>query len=195
MTGAPRQNASARQPEAVPGRVALLSAARRFYAKQSFDPGVCGLFLNPFYFARQGLYRHIAALAREVLGGDARSLPAPRAEAQLAASGRGDPWLDASEVMTLSFVESRILSVRLAGEFERRTGASPEQREQVAEAIRLELFAAMERVHATGGRRSSGWIYEEWPAIARGTVERCTGSVPQDLLQRLALLLPSLLSR
>ena len=137
----------------------------------------------------------VAALARGVLGGDARSLPAPQAEAQLAASGRGDPWLDASQVMTLSFVESRILSVRLAGEFERRTGASPEQREQVGEAIRLELFAAMERIHAAGGRRSSGWIYEEWPAIARGTVERCAGAVPQDLHQRLALLLPSLLSR
>jgi len=46
----------------------MLSAARRFYAKQGFDPGVCGLLLNPFYFARKGLHRHIAALAQEVRG-------------------------------------------------------------------------------------------------------------------------------
>jgi len=97
--------------------------------------------------------------------------------------------------MTLSFVEARILSVRLTGEVAHLTGAAPEHREEIAEAIRLELFATMERVHSEGGRRSSGWIHEEWPAIAAATVERCAGAMPRDLCRRLSEVLPALLIR
>jgi hypothetical protein len=135
----------------------------------------------------------VIVLASGVLGKGVRSLAAAQAGAQLAAHQHGDPWLTATEVMTLSFVESRILSVLLAGEVEHRIGATPEQREEVSEAIRLELFAAMKRVHSEGGRRSSGWIYEEWPAIAAATVERCAGAMPQDLCRQLSEVLPALL--
>jgi hypothetical protein len=137
----------------------------------------------------------VTDLAEGVLGQGARALPPAGAEAQLAERRLGDPWLGAGEVMTLSFVESRLLSVRLAGELERRTGASPEQRELIAEAIRRELFAAMERVHAEGGRSSSGWIYREWPAIAEAAVERCAGALPEEPRLRFAELLPALLTR
>jgi hypothetical protein len=137
----------------------------------------------------------VTALAFGVLGKGARSLAAAQTEAQLAARRNGDPWLTAAEVMTLSFVESRILSVRLASEVEHQTGATPEQREEVAEAIRLELFATMERVHSEGGRRSGGWIYEEWPAIAAAIVERCAATMPQDLCRRLSEVLPALRQR
>jgi hypothetical protein len=133
--------------------------------------------------------------ATGVLGQGARALPASEADLQLAGRLHGDPWLGADEVMTLSFVESRLLSVRIAGEVERRAGATPEQREAIAEAIRLELFAAMERVHAEGGRSSSGWIYGEWPSIAGAAVARCAGAIPQEPLRRFAALLPSLLTR
>ena len=137
----------------------------------------------------------VTALVFGVLGRGARSLAAAQAEAQLAAHPHGDPWLTAAEVMTLSFVESRILSVRLASEVERLTGATPEQHEEVAEAIRLELFATMERVHSEGGRRSGGWIYEEWPAIAAAIVERCAATMPRDLCRRLSEVLPALRQR
>jgi hypothetical protein len=137
----------------------------------------------------------VTALAFGLLGKGARSLAAAQAEAQLTAHPHGDPWLTAAEVMTLSFVESRVLSVRLAGEVEHQTGATPEQREEVAEAIRLELFATMERVHSEGGRRSGGWIYEEWPAIAAAIVERCAATMPQDLCRRLSEVLPALRQR
>jgi len=136
-----------------------------------------------------------AALALEVLGPGSRTLPQAQGEAQLAAHRHGDPWLAGNEVMTLSFVESRLLSVRIAAEAQRRTGALPEQREELAEAIRLELFAAMERVHAEGGRGSSGWIYQEWPVIAAAAAERCVETIPRDLRLRLAGLLPELLAR
>ena len=137
----------------------------------------------------------VNVLAFGVLGKGTRLLSADQAETQLAARPRGDPWLTAAEVMTLSFVEARILSVRLSGEVEHRIGSTPEHLEEVSEAIRLELFAAMERVHSEGGRRSSGWIYEEWPAIAAATVERCAGTMPLDLCRRLSEVLPTLLIR
>lgn len=137
----------------------------------------------------------VAALVDRVLGEGTRSLSTADTEAQLAAHRHGDPWLTANEVMTLSFVESRILSVRLAGDVERQTGATAEQREVIAEAIRLELFAAMERVHAEDGRRDSGWIYQEWPAISAAIVERCAVPIPSVLHRRLAELLPRMLTR
>ncbi len=122
----------------------------------------------------------VTALALEVLGKGARVLAAGQAETQLSAHRHGDPWLAADQVMTLSFVESRLLSVRIAAGF-RRPGVTPGRREEIAEAIRVELFAAMERVHAEGGRASSGWIYEEWPAIAEAAARRC-GLQATDLL-------------
>ena len=137
----------------------------------------------------------VTALAEGVLGPGTSALPSVQAEAQLAGQPLGDPWLGAHEVMTLSFVESRLLSVRLAGELERRAGATPEQRELIAEAIRLTLFAAMERVHAEGGRSSSGWIYREWPAIAGAAIGRCAGILAEEPLRRFAELLPALLAR
>jgi hypothetical protein len=135
------------------------------------------------------------ALALGVLGSGARLLGATEAEAQRAAHGRGDPWLGPDEVMGLSYVEARLLSVRIAGEAERRLATSPAQRESLAEAIRLELFAAMERVHAEGGRGSSGWIYVEWPALAAAAVSRCREALDDDLRRGLGELLPGLLAR
>ena len=126
----------------------------------------------------------VAALALGVLGEGARILGAGQAEAQLSAHRHGDPWLAADQVMTLSFVESRLLSVRIAGEVRQEAGVTPGRREEIAEAIRLELFAAMERVHAEGGRGTSGWIYEEWPAIAEAAARRC-GLQATDLLPAL----------
>jgi hypothetical protein len=85
---------------------------------------------------------------REILGKGARVLSPEEAGAQLAARGAGDPWLAADEVMTLSFVEARLLSVRIAGDAARIAGLDPEHREVIAEAVRAALFGAMARVHA-----------------------------------------------
>jgi len=130
-----------------------------------------------------------------VLGAGALVLPAAQARAQVASQRRGDPWHAAGDVMTLSYVESRMLSVRIAGEVERLLGTSGDERERIGEAIRTELFAAMERVHAEGGRRSGGWIYDAWPAIAGAVVERCAEPLPGVLRDRLAEVLPTLLTR
>ncbi len=135
----------------------------------------------------------VTALAGGVLGKGARLLDARQAEAQLAMRAAGDPWHGASEVRTLSFVESRLLSVRIAAEAARRAGAGPDEREVLAEGIRAALFAAMGRVHAEGGRSSSGWIYVEWPAIAADAIARCGNALPPERGQRIGALLPELL--
>jgi len=38
------------------------------YVKELFYPSILGLFLNPFYFARMGLVRHISKLASNITG-------------------------------------------------------------------------------------------------------------------------------
>jgi hypothetical protein len=135
----------------------------------------------------------VAERCRAALGASAALLGPAAAAAQLAAHERGDPWLGAGEVMTLSFVEGRLLSVRIAGDAAAESGASAAQREAVAEAVRVELFAALERVHAEGGRKSSGWIDEEWPAIAAAAAARCAPDLPPEVRGRLSAALPDLL--
>lgn len=131
--------------------------------------------------------------ARAVLGANARPLPAAEAEAQLASRSLGDPWLRAGEVMALSFVEGRLLSVRLSAELGKKAGIPGDRRELVSEAIRVELFAALARVHAEGGRPSSAWIHAEWPAIAAAVGNRCIDALPDEVRQRFAEALPTLL--
>lgn len=41
---------------------------RNIVRRQSFHPGFLGLFVNPFYFARKGLRRHIGDLAHHISG-------------------------------------------------------------------------------------------------------------------------------
>lgn len=41
---------------------------RRYYIKQQFFPGFLGVFMNPFYFARKGLAKHISELAIHITG-------------------------------------------------------------------------------------------------------------------------------
>ena len=41
---------------------------RSVYQRVSFFPGVLGLFINPFYFARKGLAKHISELAPHIVG-------------------------------------------------------------------------------------------------------------------------------
>lgn len=44
------------------------SALRSYYRKKQFFPGLAGIFINPFYFARKGLARHISELAGNITG-------------------------------------------------------------------------------------------------------------------------------
>ena len=41
---------------------------KQIYKKEQFNPGFFGLFINPFYFARRGLYKTIAPLGKYISG-------------------------------------------------------------------------------------------------------------------------------
>ena len=129
-----------------------------------------------------------AGVARDAvaaLGGRARALGAEEARAQLDARPRGDPWLSAAEVMALSYVEGRILAVRVSATAGREAGLDADARDRLAEAVRVEVFAAVERVHADGGRASSAWFYDAWPEIAARVLVRARAFAPADRMAEL----------
>jgi SAM-dependent methyltransferase len=41
---------------------------KNYYNKQKFDPGLIGLFINPFFIARKGLIKNIKSMANEIDG-------------------------------------------------------------------------------------------------------------------------------
>lgn len=45
-----------------------VSSVRAYYRKQQFFPGLVGIFINPFYFARKGLAKHVSELAGNITG-------------------------------------------------------------------------------------------------------------------------------
>jgi SAM-dependent methyltransferase len=46
----------------------LIESFRIYFNKQQYQPGALGLLVNPFYFARKGLYENMSALADKVTG-------------------------------------------------------------------------------------------------------------------------------
>jgi SAM-dependent methyltransferase len=46
----------------------LKNRARQLQRRVAFEPGVLGLFLNPFYFARRGLLKHVRQLGVHISG-------------------------------------------------------------------------------------------------------------------------------
>ena len=46
----------------------MIDILKKYYDKQQYRPGILGLFINPFYFARKGLYKNISSLAGTISG-------------------------------------------------------------------------------------------------------------------------------
>ncbi len=46
----------------------MINKLRKLYIKEQFNPSFIGLFINPFYFARKGLYKNISELAENLHG-------------------------------------------------------------------------------------------------------------------------------
>jgi hypothetical protein len=113
----------------------------------------------------------VLARAQGVLRGAVRRLDAPAAARQVAARVRGDPWFAANEVHALSYVEARILAVRTAASIAATARLAPAAQEALGELTRSILFRTVERIHAEGGRDSTGWFYEAWPAISRAVLD------------------------
>lgn len=114
----------------------------------------------------------LAAAVERALAGRGRRAGEALAQAQLAAREQGDPWYSAREVRALSFIEGRLVAVHVAAKVGDDLGLSPADRASLAEAVREVFFGVLERVHAEGGRESSGWFYVEWPGIAAEVARR-----------------------
>ncbi len=130
-----------------------------------------------------GVVDGVAARAVEVLGHGARLLPREEAEAQHEARRRGEPWLTAREARALSFVEGRMLGVRVSAGVSKVAGLTAEERERLAEAVREEMFAHVERIYA--GLTPAGRFFEAWPHIAALIAERCAQWVDVDRMSNL----------
>lgn len=46
----------------------MIGKLKEIYFKEQFNPGFWGLFINPSYFARKGLYNHISDLSKQLNG-------------------------------------------------------------------------------------------------------------------------------
>jgi len=134
----------------------------------------------------------VAAAAREVLGAGAAELAADEAEAQRATRDRGDLWFSAWEILALSLLEGRVVSSRAATAAQRDLGIGIEAARAVGEAVRLELFEALERIHAEGGRSSGGWFYAAWPALSTRAAARAAPALPGNAAARLPAFLGAL---
>jgi hypothetical protein len=126
----------------------------------------------------------VVADAIAALRGRAARLDPAAATAQLEARPRGDPWFSAGEIRALSYLEARVVAASTAARIAGAAALASGAHESLAEALRVELFAAIERVHAAGGRESSGWFYLEWPAIAAAAATRAGGALGPGARER-----------
>lgn len=116
--------------------------------------------------------------ARAVLGPRTRRVEGAEAAAQLAARPRGEPWFSAATIRGLSYIEGRILAGRVRDAAVAAARLAPEDAARVHEAARVEIFAALDHAHDTGGRASTGWFAAAWPGIAAAIRARLDGLPP-----------------
>ena len=126
----------------------------------------------------------IGARALEVLGRGARLVTSEEAEAQHDARRRGEPWVTAVEARALSFIEGRMLSVRVSAAVAPEVGLTAQERERLAEAVRAEMFSHVERIYA--GLAPAGRFFEAWPQIALRAAERCAEWLDAGRVRNLA---------
>ncbi|KAA0209957.1 class I SAM-dependent methyltransferase [Ignavibacteria bacterium CHB1] len=46
----------------------MITRLKKIYVKKQFNPGLIGIFINPFYFGRKGIYKKIKSYAKELNG-------------------------------------------------------------------------------------------------------------------------------
>lgn len=77
-----------------------------------------------------------------------------------------------------------MLGVRVAVAVAAELGLTAAARERLAEAVREEMFAHMERIYA--GLAQAGRFFEAWPQIAASAAERCVHWIGDDRIGTLA---------
>lgn len=113
--------------------------------------------------------------ATAALGRDARRLTDAELESQVGPPTRRELWLGPDDLRMLSYLEGRIVAARVASIVGPQLALDAPGTERLAEAVREEMFAHVERIHA--GEFPSGRFFAAWPDIALRVVDRC---VPGD---------------
>jgi hypothetical protein len=131
-----------------------------------------------------GVADGIEARALEVLGRGARVLRPEEAEVQHETRRRGEPWLTSEDARALSYVEGRVLGIRVSAAASKHAGLTAEEQERVAEAVREEMFAHVERIYA--GLVPAGRFFEAWPQLAKHVAERCAPWLEADRVRKLS---------
>jgi hypothetical protein len=122
-----------------------------------------------------------------ILGDDAHLLASEEAEAQYDARRRGEPWVTAQEARSLSFMEGRMLGLRVSAAVGTEAKLATKERERLAEDVREEMFCYVERVYA--GLAPAGRFFEAWPQIAERIVKRCGRWLDDEHARKLAPIL------
>jgi len=113
-----------------------------------------------------------------VLGPTAEVPSADAAGLQVGARDRGDHWYSSRDILGLSYLEARVISARTSAAVGREAQLPQQAVRALCEAIRAEVFAAVERVHAEGGRSSGSWFFKAWPALADRILSRVAPALP-----------------
>ncbi len=124
--------------------------------------------------------------ALEALGQSARRLASDDALAQLEARRRNEIWFSADDIRGLSFIEGRIIAMRAFVAVTGEVCLEREASERLRDALRIEVFGALDRVHDEGGRSSSGWFVPAWPGIVASVMRRLGGALPATTLGRIS---------
>lgn len=116
---------------------------------------------------------------RDLLGGRVEEVQGAERDRQLAERSRGELWFSAANIRALSLIEGRVLAVRVRDFVATDAGLDGAA---LLDAIRLEICAALNRAHDEGGRAATGWLWKEWPGIARNIVARLAPAfAPEEL--------------
>jgi hypothetical protein len=127
----------------------------------------------------EALERAVPAI-RDVLGPTMHRVEGAAREAQLAHRSRGEMWFSTGDIRALSYVEGRILATRMGDAVTASVPLELHVAEQVVEATRAEIFAALDEAHDSGGRSSTHWFWGEWPSIVARIAARLERDVPPD---------------
>jgi hypothetical protein len=113
-----------------------------------------------------------------VLGPTAEVLSPDAAGLQVGARDRGDHWYSSRDILGLSYLEARIIAGRVSASVGREAQLPQHAVRALCEGVRAEVFAAVERVHAEGGRSSGSWFFKAWPALAERILSRVAAALP-----------------
>lgn len=125
----------------------------------------------------------VQSAAAAALGRDARRLADGELESQVGPPARRELWVGPDDLRTLSYLEGRIVAARVASIVGPQLALDAPGTERLAEAVREEMFAHVERIHA--GEFPSGRFFEAWPDIARRVVDRCVPGSPSREIETL----------